>query len=179
MPAQVARSGHHGGRGRCLACGLPADQQEELNKDLRRGVPLHRLSKRWHINRESLRSHKTNHISPALVVLREERILNGMRKVSDRIEEELVTHTAAILDAARRSRNMPMGLKAIHEQRANYELLAKITGELDETPQVTVNLQQSQEWFQLRTVIYQVLDQYPEAKKRLADRLRLLEEGRA
>lgn len=177
MPAQVVRSGRHGGRGRCLACALPADQQQELNADLKLGVPLHRLSKRWHINRESLRSHKTNHVTPALVVLREERILNGVRKVSDRIEEDLVPHTAAILAAARKSRNMPMGLKAIHEQRANYEMVAKITGELDERVEVTINIQQTQEWIQIRTVIMEELRSHPEVARRIAMKLRLLEGG--
>jgi hypothetical protein len=160
-----------------VACLLPTDKQEELNKELVRGVPLYRLSKRWSINRESLRAHKANHISPALVALRTERITNGVRKVADRVED-LVADTASILGSARRSRNAFQGLKAIREQRANYELLAKITGELDERAQVTVNLKTTQEWIELRAVIFEVIHPYPEVERRLVKRLRLLEGGR-
>jgi hypothetical protein len=177
MAAQVVRSGHHGGRGKCAACLLPTDQQEQLNEDLVRGVPLHRLSKRWHINRESLRSHKTNHISPALKVLRTERIANGVRKVSDRVED-LIADTAAILGSARRSRNAFQGLKAIREQRANYELLARITGELDERPQVTINLQQTAQWIDVRTIVFEELRSHPEIARKIAGKLRLLDGGK-
>jgi hypothetical protein len=174
MPAQVVRSGHHGGRAKCLACLLPADQQDELNADLLRGVPLYRLSKRWSINRESLRAHKANHVSPALVVLRTERIANGVRKVSDRVED-LCEEVQAIYDAARRSRNIDQALKALGKLLAALELLAKITGELDERPQVTINLMQTKEYIELRAVILEVLQPYPEVRRRLSNRLKVLE----
>jgi hypothetical protein len=79
-------------------------------------VPLNRLSKRWDINRESLRNHKANHITPALKALRTERIAAGLRPVVDRVEEDLIAPTAKMYEAARLVANMPLALKAVHEQ---------------------------------------------------------------
>lgn len=173
MPARMVKSGHRGGAGKCLACALPLDRQELLNADLVRGVPLNRLSKRWTINRESLRSHKANHISPALKALRTERITNGVRKVADRVED-LVTETQAMYGAAKKVRNMPYALKAVHEQRSNYELLAKLTGELDDKPEVVINIQQSAAFIAARNVIFEELEPYPEVRSAISRRLRAL-----
>jgi hypothetical protein len=169
----MVKSGHRGGAGKCLACALPLDQQERLNADLVKGVPLNRLSKRWNINRESLRSHKTTHITPALKALRTERIASGVRKVADRVED-LVTETQAMYGSAKKAVNMSLALKAVHEQRANYELLARITGELDEKPEVVVNIQQSAPYIAVRNVIFEVLEPHPEIRAEISRRLRLL-----
>lgn len=172
MP-ELRKTPRRGGQGRCAACESP--DQEQLDKELRSGIALNRLAKRYGISRAALRAHRLNHITPALVALRTERITNGVRKVADRIEEDLVLHTALILDAARRSRNMFMALKAIREQRANFELLARITGELDERAQVTVNLETTQEWIQIRQVVLEFIP--PARREEFARRLELLDGG--
>lgn len=168
----LLKSGHHGGRGRCLACQHP--DQDRINADLVSGVALHRLAKRWGINRESLRNHKTNHITPSQIALRIERGTAGVRKVAERVEDLVVVRTDAMYEAARAVRNMPLALKAVNEQRSNYELLAKITGELDDRPTVAVNIQQSTEYIAVRNVIFEALEPYPELRSEISRKLRLL-----
>ena len=169
-------AGARGGRGKCLACNHP--EQDAINRALVLGRPsLRVLAKRYGIGKTSLAEHKANHLTPALITLNQERNLLSGRKVLDELVD-LQEHTKAILDAARRSRNMQQALAAISQARQNVELIAKITGELDERPQVTVNLHQTQEWIELRTVIFEVLAPYPDARARLSNRLRLLEGGR-
>jgi hypothetical protein len=176
---RTAKPGHHGG-GRygknCLACKLPDDQQAQLNEALVGRVPLLRLEKRWGISRTALRAHRATHITPALVALRTERIAGGVRKVADRVED-LIVLTDAILVASRANGNAYMGLKGVREQRANFELLARVTGELDERAQVVVNLQQTTEWLQVQTVVLKFVHERlgPKDREELSRRLRLLD----
>lgn len=70
--------------------------------------------------------------------------------------------------------NMPMALRAVAELRALLELKAKITGELDERPAVSVNVQQSQASILARSVIFEALEPYPEVRAEISHRLRVL-----
>lgn len=124
-------------------------------------------------HRESLRNHKTNHITPSQIALRLERGKAGVRKVADRVED-LVERTDAMYEAARAVRNMPLALKAVNEQRSNYELLAKITGELDDRREVVINVQQSAAFIAVRAVIFEVLEPHPEIRAEISRRLRVL-----
>jgi len=54
-------------------------------------------------------------------------------------------------------------------------LLAKLSGELSERPQMTVNLQSSQEWITVRSVVIEFVP--PERRQELSKRLELLEGG--
>jgi hypothetical protein len=172
MPARgLLKPGHHGGAGNCLACAHP--DQDRLNADLVSGVPLFRLSKRYGINRESLRNHKTNHISKAQVALRVERNTAGVRQVADRVEEVIVRDDA-MYEAARAVRNMPLAIKANNSKADHLELLARITGELDERPEVVVNIQQSAAFIAVRNVIFEELEDLPERRARISQRLRVL-----
>jgi hypothetical protein len=79
--------------------------------------------------------------------------------------------------SAKRAVNMSLALKAVHEQRENYELLAKITGELDDRPEVVINVQQSAAFIAVRSVIFEVLEPHPEIRAEISRRLRVLAES--
>jgi hypothetical protein len=68
-------------------------------------------------------------------------------------------------------------LKTADRLRAQTELLAKLLGELDERPQVT--LVTAPEWLQLRAALLDALRPHPEARSAVAARLLVLEGGRA
>ena len=164
-----------GGRGKCKACNHP--KQDQINEQLVRGVSLRRLEKRFGISHQALADHKRNHLSPALVSLTKEARLEGSaRSILDNLEE-LRTETERILEATRRSGNVQQALSAIRSCVQVLELIAKITGELDERPQVTVNLQQTQEWIKVQAVVLKFVDEKLTAKDsaELSRRLRLLE----
>ncbi len=171
----IAEAGPRGGRGKCRACA--SDQQDAINRDLAREVPYRTLEKRYGITKSALFHHKQNHLSPALVALHKADQAEGLaRPILDELRE-LTEHANAIRDAARRSKNASQALSAIREARQNLELRARITGELDERPQVTVNLQTTQEWIAIRTTIFEVLEPFPELAAILGERLQLLEGG--
>jgi hypothetical protein len=56
-----------------------------------------------------------------------------------------------------------MSLAAIRELRGLVELIARLTGELDDRPVATVNIVASAEWIEVRTALYEALRPYPEA----------------
>lgn len=170
MPARGQRSGKHGGSGKCLACALPADKQQELNADLVRGLPLYRLSKRWDINRESLRWHKATHVSPA------EHALDVARPTSPLIEEaeKDIERGNVMYLAASAVRNMPLAIKALHVHQAAVQLVAKLRGELDEAPKVVVNFMQTKLYIEVRSILFEELEDYPQVRKRISQRLRVL-----
>lgn len=166
----LLKPGHHGGRGNCLVC--QHQEQATITADLVRGVPLYRLSKRYGINRESLRSHLANHVSPAMASVHQ--VCDPAKSaVLDKIEE-LLAEGDRMYEAARAVANMPMALRATAELRALLELKAKITGELDERPAVTVNVQQSSEYITVRNIFFEEAEDYPELRTRISKRLRVL-----
>jgi hypothetical protein len=173
MPAHLVKPGHRGGGKKCAVCALPAVDREKVEGDLAMHVPLLKLERRWGISRSALRAHRGHHISPALTALRTERALTSVRKVADRIED-LVVETDKMYQSAKKVVNMPMALRAVREQRDNYELLAKVTGELDDRPQVTVNIQQSAAFIAVRSVIFEVLEPHPQLRAEISRRLRVL-----
>src|SRR5690349_111763 len=137
MPAE-----DRGGRGKCKACNSP--RQDEINAALALSVPLRQLEKRYGISKQALADHKRNHLSPALVKLTKEARLEGSARSIVSQLDDLRAETDRILAAARSAGNIQQALSAIRTHLGVLELIAKITGELDERPSVTVNLQQTQ-----------------------------------
>lgn len=167
------KSGHHGGAGNCLVCHLPEPEQALVEASLASGTPLYRLAKKWGINRASLRAHKDNHMGPALMELRTERIANGVRTVEAQVEE-VVARDDAMYDAARAVRNMPLAIKANNSKADHLELLAKLRGELDDRPQITFNYLQHPSYVAVRTIIFEALEPYPEVRREISLKLRAL-----
>ena len=74
----------------------------------------------------------------------------------------MVDRLEAFLDRAEEARDGAEFRAHAGEWRKQVELLAKLSGELQQ--EGTVNLHLNPEWVELRTVIVQALDPYPEAK---------------
>jgi hypothetical protein len=86
--------------------------------------------------------------------------------------EELHGRTEAILDEVEGTDDYRAMLGAIREMRANLTLIGEITKELNRQPQV--NLALNPEWVELRTLIIQAVEPFPEARDSI---LRALEVG--
>ncbi len=77
-------------------------------------------------------------------------------------------------EAARAVMNMPLALAANRQRHEITTTMAKVTGELDERPQLTVNIQQTAAFIAVRTVIFEALENYPEVRSEISRKLRLL-----
>jgi hypothetical protein len=87
----------------------------------------------------------------------------------------LIGVTSHILLTARQEGHPSTALAALRELRGQLELLGKATGELNDRPQVTINLLSSPEWLSVRSVIFSSLADYPDARAALSGRLLELE----
>lgn len=121
---------------------------------------MRELARRYGMHRTSLSRHKAAHLAPALVATVREREQAGPRSVLDRIEQ-LLERVERVLDRAEADGQAKLLLDASRELRGLLELLAKITGELRDAPQVAVVLTQEPAWQAFTARLVAVLDDYP------------------
>jgi hypothetical protein len=160
-----------GGRGKCAVC--QHDQQDAINAALVAGSPsLGKLAEQYGITKTSLIRHKASHLSPALARVQAERLEKGATTVITRLERLVRLLEAVIYPAEKEdSPNLSLALSAMREYRTTMELLAKVTGELDERPTTVVNIAASVEWIEVRSVVLRALRPHPVAMRAVADAL--------
>ncbi len=84
--------------------------------------------------------------------------------------KEVRSKAASLLDKAEAAADLRAAGVFIRELREQIKLMAELEGKLATQPQITVI--NSPEWVELRTIIIQALDQYPEAKEAVVDAIR-------
>jgi hypothetical protein len=122
------------------------------------------------LSKDAVRRHRDRHLAPAMKGAMASREGRAGRTAVDRMED-LYARAEALLTAAEQGGKAGLALGALKELRSIVELLARLTGELDERPQVTVNLAASPEWLQVQAVILQALTAHPEARQAVAGAL--------
>lgn len=137
--------------------------------------PIRELAVRWGISADSFRNHGKKHLGEVLVALRKANAEDEHRSALSRLEE-LYERTNALLAQAEHSGTMGASLQAVREARATLESIAKITGELNEKPTVTINLAASPEWLQLQGLILAALMPFPDARLAVADAIEIIGE---
>jgi|SRR5215204_2741418 len=135
---------------------------------------LRTISDRFGVSKSALIRHKDAHLPAALIKAREaEEVVRAGELLSQ--VRDLQGRTLSILTASEEAGELRTALAAIREARGNLELLAKLLGELDESPRVNVLV--SGEWVTIRTAIMGALIPYPEARSTVAEALLELETG--
>ncbi len=158
----------------CKVCAHP--ERDAIDAALVCGDSQRSLAARYGLTPSSVARHYRNHVSAALAALTTERTERteqaGGGALLDRVEA-LIRRAERILDAAEGDGKVSTALSAIKELRALLELLGKATGELDDRPQVTINLLSSPEWLQMRSQLLGALAPFPQARIAAADVLEL------
>ena len=100
-----------------------------------------------------------------------DRILQEERHAIDVLAEVERLHQRAVqlLEQAEAANDLRTALSGIRETRGCLELLAKLRGQLDDRPQVSILI--SPEWLQVRSELLVALHPYPDAKAAVAARL--------
>lgn len=157
----------------CRVCKHP--DREAIDRQLVIGTALDALGGEYGVSRSSLTRHKANHVSEALhAVVVEEREKAGPRSALDRLEE-LYDTASRILAAAEQEGKASLSLSAVRELRGITETLAKVTGEINDRPQLAVfQLSASPEWAQTRDTVFRVLEGFPDARVAVAQALAVL-----
>lgn len=154
------------GTARCTVCNH--EQRADIDAALAGGTSDAEIGRRFGPSKDAVRRHRLAHLSAALKAVQQDRETAGAARAVDRIED-LYGKASRVLDAAEAEGKASLSLAAIKELRGLVELLAKLTGELDERPTVQVlNVAASPEWDALRGVVLGALRAYPEAGRAVA-----------
>ena len=139
----------------CTICTHNA--RAEIDRALVAGEAFRHIAARFDTSTGALQRHKADHLPLKLVKAQE---AQEVAQADDLLEQvrNLQGRALAILDKAERAGELRTALSAIREARGNLELLGKLLGELDERP--VINLTDSPEWLELRTVIVTALEPY-------------------
>jgi hypothetical protein len=154
----------------CTICNH--EDREEIDRRLVNGESYTKIAKEFSVSYPALYRHNDIHIPEALAKAGDAKdIVNGDNLLES--IKSLAERARAILDKAEQSGDMKTALGGIREARGCIELLAKIEGQINDRPQVNVqlNILQSPEWVELRSRIISSLESYPEAKKALISSL--------
>lgn len=152
--------------GRCKVC--THEQRGLIDQDIAGGMNNSQAALKWGLSRDGVRRHKQAHLSPALKGVLTRRETSGAVRALDRLED-LYSKASSILDAATEDGKATLSLAAIRELKGLTELLARITGELDERPQVQVlNVVADPAWVETRSRLLVALRPYPDAAQAVA-----------
>jgi hypothetical protein len=143
----------------CTVCSH--DARRAVDKALAGGASNRSLASLYDVSEAAMRRHARNHL-PARLVLAEQ--AREVAEADDLLAQvgSLHERTLAILEASESTGKLGTALGAIREARSNVELLARLLGELNDSP--TLNVIVSPEWVELRAVIVGALEPYREAR---------------
>lgn len=151
-------------------------ERPEIDRQLASGDTNRGIGEKYGIGKDSVRRHRERHLAPALKSVSTRRETQGAVRASDRAED-LYQKASRILETAEEAGQGALALSAIKELRATVELLAKLSGELDDRPQVNiVNVQSSPEWLAIQAQMMQALTSYPDARIAVAGALEQMPE---
>jgi len=155
----------------CTICEYP--KRELIDKQLIANQPYRGIAKRFKISESALYRHKS-HLSKTLKRAKEAEEISHADNLLKQVRE-LQNKTLNILSKSEKSNDLRTALNAIREARGNFELLAKLLGELNYNPQINILI--SPEWLELKSVITKALDNYPKAKKEVLKALEVITNG--
>lgn len=155
----------------CTVC--THTEREAIDRALVAGEAVRVVASRYvPLSKTAVQRHKDEHLPKAMVQAQEAQEVAHADSLLDQVQS-IQGRTLAILTAAETSKDGRLALGAIREARSNLELLAKLTGDLNDRPQISLVI--SPEWVQVRTTILTVLSPYPEARVAVAGALASLD----
>lgn len=143
-------------------------RRDQIDSDIVRGEPFRRIATQRGVTEQAVRRHAATHLPAALVkaqdageLVRASTLLDELRGLHARV--------LAILTTAESEGDLRAATGAIREARSTIELLAKLTGQLEERPEINVVL--SPEWVTIRVAILEALEPFPVARAAVGERL--------
>jgi len=156
----------------CTVCRHP--EHEAINAALVIGRPHAEVAAAHGLGYFAIRRHHRAHLPAAMVKAEAAREVTRADDLLGQVHQ-LREKALALLEKAEAAGDHRGALQGIREARGCVELLAKLLGELDESPKIAVLM--SPEWGMVRGLLMTALAPYPEARAAVAGRLLLLEAG--
>lgn len=155
----------------CAVCNYPG--REEIDRLLVEGEPYRSIAKQFTLSEAAVYRHK-GHLNGALTKAKEAEAVSHADNLLDQVKD-LQAKALSILSQAEAKEDYRAATGAIREARGCLELLAKLLGELNDRPQVNILI--SPEWTQLRTLILEALEPYPQARVAIGEALEGITNG--
>lgn len=154
----------------CSVCTHP--EHAAIDAALVRGMACRELAALYRVSPDAMERHKAAHLPATLLKAQD---AQEAAQADDLLAQvrALQTRALAILDSAEAAGDLRTALGAIREARGTLELLAKLTGDLDERP--VVNVLVTPQWAATRMALLAALQPYPDARVAVAGALLVLE----
>lgn len=150
----------------CSVCQHP--DRPAIDMMLVNHKPFRAISRQFGLSKDAVLRHHDDHLPAVLAKAREAEDVAHAIDVVGQLKAINAAALAVLADARKRG-DGELALKAIDRVQRQVELQAKLVGELDERPQIT--LVTAPEWLQVRTVLLDALRNYPDARSAVAARL--------
>lgn len=143
----------------CTVCESRA--RDLIDEALVSGLSIRDTAKRYGVSKDAVYRHKAGHIPETLTKANAVKEVGRADALLDRVEA-LVTEAEGLLAYGRGEKQAHAWEGGLRELRKCLELLARVTGELDERPQV--NLAVFPEWVAIRTRLLAAVESHPDAR---------------
>jgi hypothetical protein len=161
----VTSKNAHSTGGQCTTCNHP--NRAEIEEQLVAGSGLRPLAKKYGMNYSSLSRHRSKHMTPGLVAIR---VPRDGDPANGRLAKEIAQIEAQV-EQARESGRVAQWEKAMALLLRAREVQARFK----EPQVVAVNLHRSEEWREIRALLFDVLAAHPKLRAELAQRLMRVE----
>ena len=163
-------------------------ERDGINAALVDSIAYRTIADRYGLSHQALMRHKVEHLPAVMVkseeakeVARADDLIGHLKEITARTER-LYQIADGIIGKAAKTEDWRTALMAVREAsnankeaRANLELLGELLGELNRQP--TVNIHISAEWIEVRALLVQALQPYPDARSAVAAALTGVEHG--
>lgn len=156
---------------RCKVCRHP--DINEINEKLVSGISPREMAEKYNLNYMSLYRHKESHLPLTLIKAQKLQEQNAADDLLDRVES-IYNKAWDLMTKAEAKGSFQPAVGALREARSCLELIGKLVGELKTGS--TVNIHYNPQWVELRGTIFSALEDFPEARLKLAERLSEVEE---
>jgi len=145
---------------------------EEINRLLLCSDSYRDIARQFGLSKDALARHKESHIPKELLKSND---IQEVAKADVLLVQlgEIREKTLSLLDKAEQAADTRVygaPVAYLREVREQFKLIAELEGRLAAQPQITII--NNPEWVELRTVIIQALDPFPEAKEALVNAIR-------
>jgi hypothetical protein len=130
-----------------------------INERMVSGLSVRKIAEEFDLDRMAVQRHRTNHLPHSLVKSKKLDEMEAADSLIERIES-LYSKAIELITIAEQDKKYAPAVAAIKEARSSLELLARISGEL--RTGTTVNITYSNQWVDLRRVLIDTLEPYPE-----------------
>lgn len=137
----------------CTICAHP--ERQAIDEALVDGASMRELAAKYRVSPDAIARHNAAHLPAKLARAAQAKEVAAADSLLVQVQT-LQRRTLGILGKAERAADLRAAVGAIREARGNLELLAKLTGELDERPQVNILL--LPQWQAIEQALVEVIE---------------------